>query len=1175
MKSTTKARISIAAVIAFLIAFACALVFAVPASKAETSELQKATLTYSDAAQTVVTGIDGNAENFDAEQAFEIVVPANVVRIGNAAFAGNKKLVKLSFENGAAIEEIGDFAFGDTGLTKVAFPDGLKKIGAGAFGGNKTLARVELPATLESVGQRAFGNTPALTTVLLSDNAQTVYGEAAFDKSAYLIARDRVGYEKLKAAPSLAGLADSLTYEVTIEYNYRGKELDTEKRLYGKAYNVVLQDGVWIVNDSVTLGPAAMKNAQWYGKADGTGDVLQVSDVSAMLCDKDFDGEKITLYSFDNGGDKVFVARKDLAYDGKSYSMTELNSLLFSASDMITPNMTVTIESYTTADGDAVEKSDPAFPTAVSNAGKYGMKLIDGVTEYEFDIDIARKVIDLGDYTNNLSWKLTNVGGTSTASELRNQAGVTLYVYTAAADGAEYPSRTVLSDSDIAELGLNEQYETRFVRYSVVRYRGENVMVTVGITGGMAGVAYTTEYRGGNSASAIGSYKASATVTANDNFTLTLAGAPVDGAARGITINVATDGRSATVDKVWYVVDVGNWTISDNGDEYTIADRVYGDTLAVMPPRIMYGDVHEVDYGAVIDPVTLTLIRNGDTIIGNETFTRARFAYYINDAMPAGDYELRITAKEVTTVEYDADDATQSNPHNIWHSGFTESVRFTVEKKAMPALVTDKVDRVISGKTFTYVWDGTSHYYDDEAAADVDGALDSTASFSRAGTVWALEQYDELFGGFEIMFNLSRMQNDRYYTAETMPVALADPDKYTVFYKVSAPNYYDSIERLAEGVSRTDYYFEVINVRSVDIPVLRDKTYDGTSLTADIDDTLLYTVTSNIGGVNVGEYDVTVTLRQPDYYMWAGQTVTDKTASVVVKFGIVAANNRWEVEPVVSFWVEGDYDKTENAVLGAARYGTTVIVITDSDDNIIYDSSKGINKLDGAAAGVYRLSATVEASVNYDALTFSTFVHVFEKPGLPWWAILLIVVGVLMIVALVLLILYKKGVFRLLTGKLVLAIRTKATVDATIAAVRASKVAAASEASRAQAEAREKAEERAMARKLAAEAEAKKSAAEKAEELEAKAQAEVERADKIKAKAEEMQARAVALKESAAAQENAADAASDQASVADVTEKPKAETPRKKSSGKKKAATADAPADGVTEPQTSDTPTEQ
>lgn len=1178
MKSTTKARISIAAVIAFLIAFACALVFAVPASKAEASDLQKATLTYSDAAQTVVDGIDENADGFDSERDYEIVIPANVVKIDMAAFAGQKHLVKLSFENGAAIREIADFAFGDTGLTQVVLPDGLKKIGDAAFGDNKTLAKVSLPNSLESVGTRAFGNAPALTTVSVSDNEQTVYGEAAFDVSAYLIANGRASYEKLKTVPSLASFTDGLTYEVEIEYDFRGGVIGSVKRLYGKAFTVVLQDGIWGVDDGATLGTAEMGDVQWYGKADGTGGVLTVADVTAMLCDKSFDGEKITLYAFDSDGKKVFVARKDLAYDGKTYSMTELNSLLYATSDKITPNMTVSIESYTTADGENVDPAAEAFPTVVGNAGKYGMKVVDGGTGYTFDINIARKTVDLGDYTNNLSWKLVNVGGTGVVSELLDSSGVTLYVYTFTDGGAEYPSRTVLSDSALAELGLDERYETRFVRYSVVRYRGENVYVTVGITGGMAGVAYTIEYNGGNSANGIGAYKASATVTATENYTLALAGSPVDGAARGISVNVAADGRSASIDKVWYVVDEGNWAVDGDGGDYSIADRVYGDTLAVMPPRIMYGDVHEVDYGAVLDPVTLTLIRNGDTIIGNETFTRARFAYYINNAMPAGDYELRITAREVTTEEYDESDTTHSDPHYIWHSGFTESVRFTVQRKAIPTVVTDSIDRAINGKKFTYVWDGSSHYYDQASADDVRNALDSAAAFDRADTVWELEQYDDLFGGFDITFNLSRMQNDKYYTADAMPVALADPDKYTVFYKVCAPNYYDSTYGLSGDANRTDLYFEVVNVKTVDVPVLRDKTYNGSSLTADISDTLLYTVTSNVGGVNVGEYDVTLTLREPDYYMWTGQTIADKTATFDVKFGIVAANNGWAVEPSIAFWVAGSYDKTENAVTGAARYGTVVIVITDVDDNVLYDSSKGINKLDGAKAGVYRLSATVASTVNYDALTYSAFVQVFEKPGLPWWAILSIVLGALAIAALILLILYKKGVFRLLTDKIVLAIRTKATVDATIAAVRASKVAAASQASRAQAEARDRAEERAQARKLAAEAEEKKSAFEKAAELEAKAQAEVERADKIKAKAEVMQARAVAIKESAAAAETETVATdTEQPSDAEVAEAPKAPKPSKKSAGKKKPADqAETPADRAsTESETSDIPTEQ
>ena len=170
-------------------------------------------------------------------------------------------------------------------------------------------------------------------------------------------------------------------------------------------------------------------------------------------------------------------------------------------------------------------------------------------------------------------------------------------------------------------------------------------------------------------------------------------------------------------------------------------------------------------------------------------------------------------------------------------------------------------------------------------------------------------------------------------------------------------------------------------------------------------------------------------------------------------------------------------------------------------------------------AGNYNFTATVIGSDNYNVLQYSKFIRVLEKQGLPWWGTLCIVLGALLLVAVIILILYKKGVFRLLNDKIVLAIRTKATIDATIAAVRANKIAEQSKASRAAAEERDRAEEQAAARKQAAAEARNKSVDEKVAALEAKAQATADKAEAMRLKAEAMQARIQTMKDRAAAQQ--------------------------------------------------------
>lgn len=112
--------------------------------------------------------------------------------------------------------------------------------------------------------------------------------------------------------------------------------------------------------------------------------------------------------------------------------------------------------------------------------------------------------------------------------------------------------------------------------------------------------------------------------------------------------------------------------------------------------------------------------------------------------------------------------------------------------------------------------------------------------------------------------------------------------------------------------------------------------------------------------------------------------------------------------------------------------------------------------------GDYELKAYVVGTDNYYEIAGDGVFNfsVFAKPGLPWWAILLIVVGSLGIVAVVFFILHQKGILQMLTGKVVIAMRARATIDATIAAVRANKVAAQAKVTVAQARAKDAAEAR-------------------------------------------------------------------------------------------------------------------
>lgn len=180
-----------------------------------------------------------------------------------------------------------------------------------------------------------------------------------------------------------------------------------------------------------------------------------------------------------------------------------------------------------------------------------------------------------------------------------------------------------------------------------------------------------------------------------------------------------------------------------------------------------------------------------------------------------------------------------------------------------------------------------------------------------------------------------------------------------------------------------------------------------------------------------------------------------------VEFRVFTATNVWDVTPGITSWTAGRYDAARNAVQVASRFGMAEVTIKNADGDVVYNALGDtvlVDKLASAKAGNYTLTASVAGSNDYSALSEYTYnFRVFKQPGLVWWAIMLIVIAALAVAAAVLFILWKRGVFQILTQKLIVSIRTKATVDATIAAVRVSRAEAEARAALAAAEAAERA----------------------------------------------------------------------------------------------------------------------
>ncbi len=145
-----------------------------------------------------------------------------------------------------------------------------------------------------------------------------------------------------------------------------------------------------------------------------------------------------------------------------------------------------------------------------------------------------------------------------------------------------------------------------------------------------------------------------------------------------------------------------------------------------------------------------------------------------------------------------------------------------------------------------------------------------------------------------------------------------------------------------------------VNRAKVTLPTIGGKVYTGETLTADIQDAEFYTVTKNDGGIDVGLYDVTLTLKDPANCKWAD---SDETA-VTLKFEITKAANEWVGDPVISGWTYGD---AANAPVATAKFGVVDFKYCDTEGTELTDEPKD--------AGNYKVKVFVPGTDNYTGLT--------------------------------------------------------------------------------------------------------------------------------------------------------------------------------------------------------------
>lgn len=109
-------------------------------------------------------------------------------------------------------------------------------------------------------------------------------------------------------------------------------------------------------------------------------------------------------------------------------------------------------------------------------------------------------------------------------------------------------------------------------------------------------------------------------------------------------------------------------------------------------------------------------------------------------------------------------------------------------------------------------------------------------------------------------------------------------DKVVTSYTLVPKKGTYTIEVTDKSGNKTTLNNITVNWGKVKKPTVESKVYTGQTLTANISENGLYTVKENNGGIDVNEYDVQLTLKDPTNYRWE-----DGTVDTTVKFNITQA----------------------------------------------------------------------------------------------------------------------------------------------------------------------------------------------------------------------------------------------------------------------------------------------
>ena len=386
-------------------------------------------------------------------------------------------------------------------------------------------------------------------------------------------------------------------------------------------------------------------------------------------------------------------------------------------------------------------------------------------------------------------------------------------------------------------------------------------------------------------------------------------------------------------------------TIADNEwkVEPYIQDLVYGNNVVISE--------YESKFGLLTDVTVVFEGINGTEYNSNDNPINAGAYKAIFTIQATKNYKL--LEKEITFEIEKASVTIPTTPASKVYTG--EALKADVEESEIYTITNDGGENVGSYDVKYTLKDSDNYKWSDER-----GGVERTVKFSitQATNTWTKEpslskdnwefneesatisEYASAFGEVSIAISSAKT------TYETIPTAVGS---YKIVFSVEGNDNYTALTK------EIAFTIEKATVTAPKAP--ESKRYTGETLKADVVESSLYDI-ENIGGVDIGEYDVKYTLKDPDNYRWSDGT---SGAVLLRKFLITKILNYWVEEPYIDYesW---SYGTTAGLInVGVASFGTASITYYDSKGKEYADMPTNVGK--------YYVILSIEEGSNYTGLT--------------------------------------------------------------------------------------------------------------------------------------------------------------------------------------------------------------